>query len=253
MPEARDRLSRPVDVAAIFSRRRSNGGVLVDEPESGLNLFGSPVGPQTTTTTGARTQTGFGATRGGGGGGLGRVGFGTPRTGNWNRENTPIGTARRGRGRGRSSLLPSWYPRTPLRDITVIVRAIERRRAALREIDGLEVGSPTPQELRVLAPSPSVSVAPLEHNLSTTTPLSSVRCKPCPLSVRSVGKVPKILHGIANQTTAESDCLTPQKKLLNSIDTVEKVVMEELHKLKRTPTAKKAEREKRVRTLMSMR
>lgn len=124
----------------------------------------------------------------------------------------------------------------------------------MREVEGLEIGSPTPQELGIPAPSPSVYAAPLEHNLSTTTPRSAVssaaRSKPCPLSV---GKVPKILLGIANQTTEDSDCLTPQKKLLNSIDTVEKVVMEELHKLKRTPTAKKAEREKRVRTLMSMR
>lgn len=51
----------------------------------------------------------------------------------------------------------------------------------------------------------------------------------------------------------DSDFLTLQKKLLNSIDVVEKVLLEELHKLKRTPTAKKAEREKKVRTLMSMR
>ena len=69
----------------------------------------------------------------------------------------------------------------------------------------------------------------------------------------AVGKVPKILLGIANQNAGESEFLTPQKKLLNSIDTVEKVVMEELQKLKRTPSAKKAEREKRIRTLMSMR
>lgn len=69
----------------------------------------------------------------------------------------------------------------------------------------------------------------------------------------SVGKVPKILLDITNQKTGEPDCLTPQKKLLNSIDTVEKVVMEELRKLEGTPSAKKAERQNRVRTLMSMR
>lgn len=122
----------------------------------------------------------------------------------------------------------------------------------MREDEGLEIGSPTPQDLGILAP-PSVSVAPLEHHFFTTTPRSAVQSKPCPLSVGSVGKVPKILLGIASQTTGESDCLTPQKKLLNSIDTVKKEVTEELQKLKRTPTARKAEREKRVRTLMSMR
>lgn len=73
------------------------------------------------------------------------------------------------------------------------------------------------------------------------------RCPP------TIGKVPKILLNITNQNDGDSSCLTPQKKLLNNIDTAEKVVMEELRKLKRTPSAKKAEREKRVRTLMSMR
>ncbi len=53
-----------------------------------------------------------------------------------------------------------------------------------------------------------------------------------------------------------SPAVTPYdsiKKLLNSIDTVEKAVMEELEKLKKTPIAKKAERQYKVRTLMSMR
>lgn len=69
-------------------------------------------------------------------------------------------------------------------------------------------------------------------------------------------KVPKIVLDIANlseEEGGESELLTPEKKLLNSIDKVEKVVTQELQKLKRTPSAKRAEREKRVRTLMSMR
>ena len=136
MPESRDRLSRPVDVAAIlFAPRRYNGGILIDEPERDPNLFGTPIRPQrtaaattttTTTTPVARTPAGFEVARGGGGGGLGRGSFRTPRTGNLRRENTPIGTARRGRRGGRNSILPSWYPRTPLRDITAIVRVSNR-------------------------------------------------------------------------------------------------------------------------------
>ncbi|PWA96333.1 hypothetical protein CTI12_AA040990 [Artemisia annua] len=51
----------------------------------------------------------------------------------------------------------------------------------------------------------------------------------------------------------DSEFLTPQRKLLNSIDIVEKVFMQELDKFKATPSAKNAEREKKVRTLMSMR
>ncbi|XP_024031210.1 LOW QUALITY PROTEIN: protein POLYCHOME [Morus notabilis] len=265
MPEARDRLSRPVDVAAMFARRRSAAvQVLVDDTENGADLFRSPIRQQPAAmATGVRTPM---ERRGGGGVGIGRGGLGTPRTGNSrfrssfrsssaaavaSRENTPApGIVRRGRGRGRSGVLPYWYPRTPLRDITAIARAIERTRARLREDEGQDVASPAPQEQGFLDPSVSVSVAPLEHNIITTSLHSAFRRKPCP---PSVGKVPKILLGIANQTTAGSECLTPQKKLLNSIDTVEKVVMEELQKLKRTPTAKRAEREKRVKTLMSMR
>ncbi|CAA0805898.1 Protein POLYCHOME [Striga hermonthica] len=68
-----------------------------------------------------------------------------------------------------------------------------------------------------------------------------------------VGEVPKMLLDIATNQKDGDSCKTPQKKLLENIDTVEKVVMEELRKLKRTPSAKKAEKEKRVRTLMSMR
>jgi len=65
--------------------------------------------------------------------------------------------------------------------------------------------------------------------------------------------VPKIYLDISDLPEGESETLTPQKKLLNNIDQVQEAVLEELKKLKRTPSAKKAEREKRVRTLMSMR
>ncbi|KAJ6363348.1 hypothetical protein OIU78_003510 [Salix suchowensis] len=218
MPVARDRLSRSVDIAALFAARRQSSivGVYQDQPELDMALFGSPR-PNAAT----RTQTvGLGTITG-----RGRGGLGTPRgRGSWTplgRENIPPpGSARRRRGRGSNSVLPAWYPRTPLRDVTAVVRAIERRRERLGGSDGLEIRSPMPQS------------------------------RGCP---STIGKVPKILQHITNQASGDPDSLTPQKKLLNSIDTVEKVVMEELRKLKRTPSAKKAEREKRVRTLMSMR
>ncbi|KAK9290044.1 hypothetical protein L1049_008207 [Liquidambar formosana] len=261
MPESRDRVARPEDVAAMFARRRQlvrSIGVLPDEPGRGANLFGSPFHQGTTGTVAARGPMRMTALRGGG---FGRGGFGTPRSGNGRgrnmygsstvgRENSPAGTVRRGRGRSTNSVLPSWYPRTPLRDITAVVRAIERRRTRLADVEGQQIESPIPQDQSVLDFSVPNSGAQLEHDISMTSPNPSFVIKPRP---PSVGKVPKILLGITNQTAGESEFLTPQKKLLNSIDTVEKVVMEELQKLKRTPTAKKAEREKRVRTLMSMR
>ncbi|MFS7943226.1 hypothetical protein Hanom_Chr06g00497761 [Helianthus anomalus] len=68
----------------------------------------------------------------------------------------------------------------------------------------------------------------------------------------TMGNIRMILSTICNEGEGDS-LLTPEKRLLNSIEIVEKVVMEELNRLKRTPAAEKAEREKKVRTLMSMR
>lgn len=129
-------------------------------------------------------------------------------------------------------------------------QAIERRRARLRGDEGPQVETLIFQDPGVLDTPMPVSLAPLQQDIPFASPSTAVRMKGCP---PSVGKVPKILFGITKQTTGESECLTPQKKLLNNIDTVEKAVKEELLKLKRTPSARKAEREKRVRTLMSMR
>ncbi|CAK9157227.1 unnamed protein product [Ilex paraguariensis] len=288
MSEPRDRLNRPEDISVRFSRRRrsigSGIGILADEPEIGL---GTPFRWGDTAMMGTRRPIGVAATRARGGGGVGRGSLGTPRIAGNGRgrniyrspvavvgqQNMPPGgrgglVIGRGRGRGRSgSVLPSWYPRTPLRDITAIVRehfsatlvvwfffigrvAIERTRARLREMEGQQIESPIPQDQAVLYPSVTISGAPLEHDFSMISPNPTIGIRHC---TPSVGRVPKILLDVTNQNAGESDFLTPQKKLLNSIDTVEKVVMEELRKLKRTPTAKKAEREKRVRTLMSMR
>lgn len=136
MPESRDRLSRAEDIAASFIRRRSGIlEVLVDESERSSALLASPSRRETTTTVGAGGATGILAPRGGG---VGRSGFGAPRFGSrrgrgrgpgvyrsplFGRENTSaIGSSRRGRGRSGNSVLPSWYPRTPLRDITHVVR-----------------------------------------------------------------------------------------------------------------------------------
>lgn len=131
--------------------------------------------------------------------------------------------------------------------VVISLQALETRRARLGETEGQEVDSPRPPD-----PSLQLSGASLEQRTSLATPSPSIQKKLCP---PSVGKVPKILLNITNNPSADgsSEFLTPQKKLLNQIDTVEKEVMEELKKLKRTPSAKKAVREKRVRTLQSMR
>ncbi|KAG7570149.1 hypothetical protein ISN45_Aa04g027800 [Arabidopsis thaliana x Arabidopsis arenosa] len=258
MPEARDRIERPVDYPAAFLNRRSHG-ILLEEPATHHNLFGSPVqrvpseatglgsiGQGSMTGRGGLVRGNFGIRRTGGGR-RGQIQFRSPQ----GRENMSLGVTRRGRARASNSVLPSWYPRTPLRDVSAVVRAVERRRARMGEGVGRDIETPTPQQLGVLDSLVPLSGAQLEHDYSMVTPGPSVGFKrPWP---PSTAKVHQILLDITRENTGEEDALTPQKKLLNSIDKVEKVVMEEIQKMKSTPSAKRAEREKRVRTLMSMR
>ncbi|KAK9091860.1 hypothetical protein Syun_026771 [Stephania yunnanensis] len=164
-------------------------------------------------------------------------GFGSPVTG---ARSPGVGMVagsrvRRGGLRARRSPLPAWYPRTPLRDITAVVRALERQRA--RNQDS---GHP-------LQPESSVSdiTAANKHDISMATPVPTTAKKGSRLPVLS-----KILLDIHD---AEDSTMTPQKKLLNKIGEVEKVVMEEIQMMKKSPAAKRAEKERKARTLMSMR
>ncbi|OWM67196.1 protein POLYCHOME [Punica granatum] len=257
MPESRDRLVRPVDLAAEFIARRRSGalGTLRDERDRSSPPLESPIQQRT-----PGFVLGRGTARAGGWlatprtpSARGRTLHGSPFT---RAENTPT-TSRSamgglGRGRSTSSILPSWYPRTPLRDITYITRAMERRRARLADAQAHETDSPPLRGPRTLNPTLQLLHAPLEHEHSLVTPSQSVGKKRCP---PSVGNMSKILLKITNKSVAsdDSEFLTPQKKLLNQIETVEKEVMDELKKLKRTPSARKAERERKVRTLLSMR
>lgn len=100
MPEARDRRERPVDYPAAFLNRRSHG-ILLDEPPAHLNPFQSPVQRLPPSESMGR-------------GGFARGNLGVRRRG--------LGVARRGRARASASVLPSWYPRTPLRDVSSVVR-----------------------------------------------------------------------------------------------------------------------------------
>ncbi|CAI9100048.1 OLC1v1036968C1 [Oldenlandia corymbosa var. corymbosa] len=252
MPEPRDRVSRAVDVADVYARRRRpiiSGGSGRRETLTVFSNDAEEVGPTTLFRWGSTPLTGR---RGGSEvGSPGTTGSG-PR-GSRLQNISPATRSGRdrviGRGRGRlgGSVLPDWYPRVPLQDITEIVRAIERRRARMREGEGPRIETPVHQPLAVHDRSVSTSGAQLEHSSATFTPYQKGSSRNLSVSV------PKILLDITNHNNGKSSGLTPQKKLLNSIDTVEKVVSEELLKLKRTPAAKKLEREKKVRTLMSMR
>lgn len=124
MAEGRDRLTRHEDPIDIYSRRRrsfARGGIGIFEDESPESSSRAPA------ETGRMTAASIGY------GGIGRIGFGSPRTRRGRQSlRTPtrvigrqnISPAGQGRSRGRHSVLPAWYPRTPLRDITAIVRVI---------------------------------------------------------------------------------------------------------------------------------
>ncbi|KAA3472063.1 protein POLYCHOME-like [Gossypium australe] len=127
----------------------------------------------------------------------------------------------RSTGRENASVTPSPFGRGRGRG-TGCNQAIERRRARLGDGEGQIVETPIlPHDETILGSNIS-SVAQLEHNFST--PASTTRLKPCPASVRNVSK---ILLNVTNQKPEESS--------------------------EETPRAKKAERQNKVRTLMSMR
>lgn len=123
MPESRDRFVRPVDIATVFAQKRSGTlGILRDEPEQSSDQLESAV-TRLANTTAARGQSiggGLGTPRSAFGHRRRNVyGFTSATRGRMGRENAPTGSTRRG-----SFALPAWYPRTPLRDITAVVRVI---------------------------------------------------------------------------------------------------------------------------------
>lgn len=149
MPEGRDRLSRAEDVAAAYVRWRrainesGNGGtgirIRTDEPEEVRTTTPFRWGAMEMTGTGSELRAS--ATPVASSGGLGRGRLERSRYGRqrhllrspgslMGRENaSPAVLSVRGRGRGRGrgragNVLPSWYPRTPLQDITSITRVM---------------------------------------------------------------------------------------------------------------------------------
>ncbi|THU67412.1 hypothetical protein C4D60_Mb05t24360 [Musa balbisiana] len=156
------------------------------------------------------------------------------------KENIPpslVVTARRRVGR-RKSPLPSWYPRTPLRDVTVVVNALERRRMRatatrvkrrnrnreMKEPDQTSLGEALSSDV-----SDALYVSPIGHSLqSPSSGLVSV-----------------------STTDPSTEDMRPtefEEKLQSTIAEMERLV---LRNLKRSPEphAKK----KPTRTLLSMR
>ncbi|TVU29485.1 hypothetical protein EJB05_21051, partial [Eragrostis curvula] len=157
-----------------------------------------------------------------------------------NKENVPPAGAMMAAPKRRSPL-PDWYPRTPLRDITSIVKALERKRlrdaASRQQIQWTE--------------DTSLSLEPTTENPSSTQDVAT------PATSSAKDKL--------TRSSSPSDCSlqTPsrpvdpalsdllEKELSSSIEQIEKMVR---RNLKQTPKA--AQPSKRVvqrRILMSMR
>ncbi|CAL9045695.1 unnamed protein product [Musa banksii] len=156
------------------------------------------------------------------------------------KENIPpslVVTARRRVGR-RKSPLPSWYPRTPLRDVTVVVNALERRRMRataarvkrrnrnreMKEPDQTSLGEALSSDV-----SDALCVSPIGHSLqSPSSGLVSVSTDP---------------------STEEMRPTEFEEKLQSTIAEMERLV---LRNLKRSPEPH-AKMKKPTRTLLSMR
>uniref|UniRef100_I1PM63 Uncharacterized protein n=1 Tax=Oryza glaberrima TaxID=4538 RepID=I1PM63_ORYGL len=163
-----------------------------------------------------------------------------------NKENVPPVWAVKATATKRRSPLPDWYPRTPLRDITAIAKAIQRSRlriaAAQQRSQTPEQNTPHCTEVR-----DSLDVEPgINSTQIVATPASS-------LAKDSL----KIFS-----SPSETSLITPskpmdpvllddmEKKLSSSIEQIEKMVR---RNLKRTPKAAAAQPSKRAiqrRTLM---
>ncbi|XP_020110783.1 protein POLYCHOME-like [Ananas comosus] len=188
-----------------------------------------------------------------------------------NKENVaPWGPVGRHPSRTRRSPLPEWYPRTPLRDITAIVRAIERQRRSRRRAtaaqqrtrEGTEAASP-PRDMTSSPQEPSDSnedtalihtVAPsdVSNTTSLASPTEGLNSSPSPTALSLPTSEP------SPQTQSASNDLSPavNEKLSSLIDEMQRLVMENL---RRAPQAAQPCKKKsttatqRSSVLMSMR
>ncbi|KAL6634653.1 hypothetical protein ACP70R_027324 [Stipagrostis hirtigluma subsp. patula] len=174
-----------------------------------------------------------------------------------NKENVPPVWVARATPKRRSPL-PDWYPRTPLRDITSIVKAVERRRsrlsiaAARQQIQWTEYPS-QPDD-------PTIQVQ-TEQDVPQGASPTHEKTPP------AVALGPGSTQVVASPATSSSpsDCslqATPSKsndpalaelmeKLSNSIEQIEKIVVQNLKKAPKA--AQPSKRTVQRRTLMSMR
>ncbi|GJN02604.1 hypothetical protein PR202_ga19974 [Eleusine coracana subsp. coracana] len=178
-----------------------------------------------------------------------------------NKENRPPVWAVRATPPKRRSPLPDWYPRTPLRDITAIAKAIQRSRlriaAAQQESQRPEQ---SPQSVNVATPA---QVEDIPRSSEASQAVASGSGSAERENVASPATILAQENLKVSSSLAESSLKTPfkpmdpaladvvEKKLSSSISQIEKMVKKNM---KRTPkAAQPSKRALQRRALMSMR
>ncbi|KAM0893892.1 hypothetical protein ACQ4PT_024800 [Festuca glaucescens] len=171
-----------------------------------------------------------------------------------NKENVPPVWAVKATPARRRTPLPDWYPRTPLRDITAIVKAIERSRlriAAARQQSEIPEQSPQPASFSTTVPAEQDishcteaqdSLAIASGSASTSLDEHSFKVYSSP-SKSSLNTPTKPID------PALADLM--EKKLSSSIEQIEKTVKKNLKRIPKA--AQPSKRANQRRTLMSMR
>ncbi|KAF3333819.1 hypothetical protein FCM35_KLT01510 [Carex littledalei] len=170
-----------------------------------------------------------------------------PPAGN-NAENLVSPIAGRVAGRGttaqskhKKSPLPDWYPRTPLRDITVICKAIQRMN--LRN-------AMTPQQIGPTTYLPK-KPSPAQIQLQTPEPTNSTFSS----QIKPVKPNPTVLDFTPIKVAKTPEMEAYEKKLTESIEKLERIVKRNMkrEKLKHNTATRVFRREDRCKMLMSMR
>uniref|UniRef100_A0A0D9VHQ1 Uncharacterized protein n=1 Tax=Leersia perrieri TaxID=77586 RepID=A0A0D9VHQ1_9ORYZ len=186
-----------------------------------------------------------------------------------NKENVPPSWAVTARTTPkRRSPLPEWYPRSPLRDISSVVKAVERRSrlgnaATRQQIQSREDSSPsvdpaTPEQTEQGVPQ-TTPAPPTQETLDVAAP--------CPGSTQVAAgtSATDLAEGKLKASFSPSDCSlqTPsrpndpalddlmEKKLTSSIEQIEKMVGKNLRRAPKAAQPSKMTIQRR--TLMSMR
>lgn len=179
-----------------------------------------------------------------------------------NKENLPPVWALRATTTKRKSPLPEWYPRTPLRDITAIAKAIQRSRSRIAAAqEQSQRAEQSPQSVNVTTTAQSEQDAP--HTAEASQAVASGSGSTERDTVANPATILADDKLKVSSLPAESSLKTPskptdpaladvvEKKLSSSIEKIEKLVRKNM---KRTPKAAQASRRAaQRRNLMSMR